>query len=72
VELHAADARSVFAKTRVRLAFNVMSKHVDWEREDLVHLLFDLLVGFLGREQSLNCVFRNDDGLYERSTYPYR
>jgi SAM-dependent methyltransferase len=62
----------VFEKVRVGLAFNVMSKHVDWEREDLFHLPFDLLAGFLRRELSRHYVFRADYGLYEYTTYVYR
>jgi SAM-dependent methyltransferase len=64
--------RAIFARTRVGLAFNVMSKHVDWEREDLFHLPFDLLAGFLRRELSRHFVFRLDYGLYEYTTYVYR
>lgn len=62
----------LFARTRVGLAFNVMSKHVDWERAELFHLPFDLLAAFLRRELTRNYVFRNDYGLYEYTTYLYR
>jgi SAM-dependent methyltransferase len=62
----------VFACADAGLAFNVMSKHVDWEREDLFHLPFDALADFLTRELSRNFVFRNDYGLYEYTTYVYR
>lgn len=54
------------------LAFNVMSKHVDWEREDLFHLPFDTLAALLRREFTRNFVVRNDYGLYEYTTYVYR
>jgi hypothetical protein len=54
------------------LAFNVMSKHVDWERDDLFHLPLDVLGDFLTREVSRNFVVRNDYGLYEYTTYVYR
>ncbi len=54
------------------MAFNVMSKHVDWEREDLFHLPFDTLAEFLKKELTRNFVFRNDYGLYEYTTYVYR
>jgi SAM-dependent methyltransferase len=54
------------------LAFNVMSKHVDWERDDLFHLPFDVLADWLTAEISRNFVFRNDYGLYEYTTYVYR
>ena len=62
----------VFAKAEQGIAFNVMSKHVDWEREDLFHLPFDTLATFLKRELSRNFVIRNDYGLYEYTTYVYR
>lgn len=64
--------KTVFDKTRVGLAFNVMSKHVDWERDDLFHLPFDMAAAFLRREVSKNIIFRSDYGLYEYTTYIYR
>ncbi len=62
----------VFAKSRVGVAFNVMSKHVDWEREDLFHLPMDVLGNFLTKNLSRNFVIRNDYGLYEYTTYVYK
>jgi SAM-dependent methyltransferase len=62
----------VFAHATTGIAFNVMSKHVDWERHDLFHLPFDTLAAFLRQELSRNFVFRNDYGLYEYTTYVYR
>jgi SAM-dependent methyltransferase len=62
----------VFAKAERGVAFNVMSKHVDWEREDLFHLPFDVLAQFLTRTLTRNFVIRNDYGLYEYTTYVYR
>lgn len=50
-------------------AFNVMSKHVDWEREDLFHVPHDLLCDFLCKNLSRNYVIRNDYGLYEYTVY---
>lgn len=61
-----------FAQARRGIAFNVMSKQVDWEREDLFHLPFDLLAGFVTTRLSRNFVIRNDYGLYEYTTYVYR
>jgi SAM-dependent methyltransferase len=63
---------AAFAKARSGIAFNVMSKHVDWEREDLFHLPFDTLARFLVRSLTRNFVIRNDYGLYEYTTYVYR
>lgn len=64
--------RAVFAKARCGIAFNVMSKQVDWERNDLFHLPLDLLTGFLTRELSRHFIVRHDYGLYEYTTYVYR
>lgn len=62
----------VFAHAKIGIAFNVMSKHVDWEREELFHLPFDTLAEFLKKELSRHFVFRNDYGLYEYTAYVYR
>lgn len=64
--------KKVFSKTNTALAFNMMSKHVDWEREDLFHLPFDLLADFLKKELSQHFVIRSDYGLYEYTTYVYK
>jgi SAM-dependent methyltransferase len=61
-----------WAKSVKGLAFNVMSKHVDWERDDLFHLPFDTLAALLTRRLSRNFVLRNDYGLYEYTAYVYR
>jgi SAM-dependent methyltransferase len=60
-----------FEFTSVGMAFNVMSKHVDWERDDLFHLPLDLLAEFLTRSVSRHYVIRNDYGLYEYTVYVY-
>jgi hypothetical protein len=62
----------VFASARVGLAFNVMSQHVDWQRDDLFHVPFDLIAAFLKANLSRHFVFRADYGLYEYTTYVYR
>lgn len=54
------------------VAFNTMSKMVDWEREDLFHLPIDLLSSFLVKKLSRRFIVRNDYGLYEYTTYVYR
>ncbi|MCB0723916.1 MAG: class I SAM-dependent methyltransferase [Ignavibacteriae bacterium] len=64
--------RAVFEKAKKGIAFNVMSKHVDWEREDLFHLSFDELGSFLKEEISRNFTIRNDYGLYEYTVYIYK
>jgi hypothetical protein len=62
----------VFRIVDVGMAFNVMSKHVDWERDDLFHLPFDTLGNFLTAEVTRNFVIRSDYGLYEYTAYVYR
>lgn len=54
------------------IAFNVMSKQVDWEREDLFHLPLDTMAEFVTKNLSRNFVIRNDYGLYEYTVYVYR
>lgn len=64
--------KKVFALADRGLAFNVMSKHVDWEREDLFHLPLDTLADFLTKDLTRNFVIRNDYGLYEYTAYLYK
>jgi hypothetical protein len=64
--------QKVFEHAQIGIAFNVMSKHVEWERDDLFHLPFDLLAEFLSKEVSRNFVFRSDYELHEYTTYVYR
>jgi SAM-dependent methyltransferase len=63
---------TLFDNCHVGMAFNVMSEHVDWKRDDLFHLSFDVLADFLQKNLSRNYTFRNDYGLYEFTTYVYR
>ncbi|MBI4383710.1 MAG: class I SAM-dependent methyltransferase [Nitrospinae bacterium] len=65
-------AAAVFSKVRIGMAFNVMSKQVDWEKDFLFHLPLDTLAFFLTRELSRNFIIRNDYGLYEYTTYVYK
>ncbi|MEZ8189839.1 class I SAM-dependent methyltransferase [Vibrio sp. 1F279] len=62
----------VFAKVNIGMAFNVMSKNVDWERDDLFHLSLDLLTEFLSKNVSRKYIIRNDYGLYEYTVYVYK
>ena len=54
------------------MAFNVMSKDVDWEREDLFHLPMSDLSRFLTKNLTRRFIIRNDYGLYEYTTYVYK
>ncbi len=62
----------VFSSVNKGIAFNVMSKAVDWEREDLFHLPTDMLVDFMTKNLSRNFIIRNDYGLYEYTIYLYK
>jgi SAM-dependent methyltransferase len=61
-----------FAIARIGIAFNVMSTQVDWQRDDLFHLPFDVLASFLTNEISRHFVIRHDYGLFEYTAYVYR
>jgi SAM-dependent methyltransferase len=62
----------LWSKTNKGIAFNVMSKFVDWERQDLFHVSLDELCWFLKRNLSKEFVIRNDYGLYEYTIYVYK
>lgn len=62
---------AAFNKCKTGIAFNVMSKEVDWERDDLFHVPLDRLTSFLTKRLSRNFVIRNDYGLYEYTVYLY-
>jgi SAM-dependent methyltransferase len=62
----------VFKLAKSGISFNVMSSHVDWERDDLFHLPMDKLAAFLVKEVSRDFIIRNDYQLYEYTTYVYR
>jgi SAM-dependent methyltransferase len=62
----------VFSFANKGIAFNVMSKSVEWEREDLFHLPTDILINFLTKKMTRNFIIRNDYGLYEYTTYIYK
>lgn len=63
--------RVVFPAARQGIAFNLMSKHVDWEREDLFHVGHDEIGRFVSAELSRHYVIRADYGLYEYTVYVY-
>lgn len=62
----------VSKKSNIGVAFNVMSKHVQWERDDLFHLPHDLLADYLTKHISRDYIIRNDYGLYEYTVYVYK
>lgn len=60
--------RSVWPSTRLGLAFNSMSKHVDWERDDLFHWPLDDIMSFCKSDLSRHVSFKLDYGLWEVAT----
>lgn len=60
---------AIHDKSNKGFAFNVMSKNVDWEREDLFHVSLDLLSNFLCEKITRDFIIRNDYGLYEYTVY---
>lgn len=71
-EFFQAVLKRVFIFTKKGMAFNVMSKQVDWERNDLFHLSFDSLASFLTKEISRNFIIRHDYKLYEYTVYVFK
>ncbi|MBN8828228.1 MAG: methyltransferase domain-containing protein [Sphingobacteriia bacterium] len=55
-------------------AFNVMSKHVDYEKDHLFHISYDEIASILKKELNIvnNYSFRADYGLYEFTSYVYK
>jgi SAM-dependent methyltransferase len=64
--------RRVAAIARIGFAFNVMTKYLDWERDDLFHLPLDMMAAFIGAEISRAFVVRHDYGLFEYTVYVYK
>jgi SAM-dependent methyltransferase len=61
-----------FSYAHIGMAVNFMSKQVDWERDDLFHLPFDLLAAFLKSNVTRYFTLRHDYGLYQYTAYVYR
>jgi SAM-dependent methyltransferase len=59
---------AVWRSVTLGLAFNSMSKHVDWERDDLFHWPLDDIMTFCKRDLSRHVTFHLDYGLWEVST----
>ena len=66
------SVKVLYNKCNKGVAFNVMSFHVHYQREDLFHVPHDDLAKFLTTQVTRNYVFRNDYGLYEYTTYVYK
>jgi SAM-dependent methyltransferase len=67
-----AMVESAYAACRRGIAFNAMSIHVDWTREDLFHWPLDSVAAFLREKCTRHVVIRADYGLYEYTAYAFR
>jgi SAM-dependent methyltransferase len=63
---------AAWARCTRGIAFNAMSKIVDWERDDLFHLPLDTMAAFVSRELSRSFVVHHDYPAYEYTVYVYR
>ncbi len=63
---------AAFAAARHGIAFNAMSRHVDWERDDLFHWGFDELAKFLTGSVTRHIALYADYGLYEFTAFAWR
>jgi SAM-dependent methyltransferase len=59
--------KALWPSVRLGVGFNVMSKHVDWERDDLFHWPLDDMMAFCKANLSRHVCFRLDYGLWEAS-----
>jgi dTDP-4-amino-4,6-dideoxygalactose transaminase/SAM-dependent methyltransferase len=64
--------RRAWPHVRRGMAFNVMSKIVDWEREDLYHASMDEMATLLHELAGRRVRLRADYGLYEFTCYAWR
>jgi len=63
---------AAWQSTRKALAFNVMSTHVDWTRDDLFHWPMDSAVAFCKRALSRHVRIRADYGAWEYTVQVFR
>ena len=64
--------RAVWPQVRRGMAFNVMSKAVEWERDDLFHISADALLETLHDLAGRHLRLRADYGLYEYTAYAFK
>jgi SAM-dependent methyltransferase len=71
IEYFQSMLKKIFPLAKKGIAFNVMSRYVDWERSDLFHISLDEMASFVTQHLSRHFVIRNDYGLYEYTVYIY-
>jgi dTDP-4-amino-4,6-dideoxygalactose transaminase len=67
-----ATVRAAWGRVRRGLAFNVMSRHVDWQRDDLFHASMDDMAALLHSLAGRRVRIRADYGLYEFTCLAWR
>jgi SAM-dependent methyltransferase len=73
IKLTLETLQSTWRSIRYALAYNVMSKHVEWERDDLFHLSCDEAVRMAREELGTREVrILHDYGLYEYTCLVFR
>src|SRR5262249_21598893 len=68
VSLEQSTIKAIWPSVRLGLGFNSMSKHVDWERDDLFHWPLDDIMAFCKSHLSRHVSLNLDYGLWETST----
>jgi len=64
--------RAIWSSVSLGLAFNSMSKHVDWERDDLFHWPLDEIMAFCKRDLSRHVTFKLDSGRWDVCTLVHK
>jgi SAM-dependent methyltransferase len=64
--------KAVWPSVKLGLAFNSMSKHSDWERDDLFHWPLDEIMAFCKGDLSRHVSFRLDYGPWEAATLVHK
>lgn len=73
LKLTVETLKATWISVKNGMAFNVMSKHVDWEREDLFHLSCDQAVQIAWKQLGTRQVrILHDYGLYEYSCLVFK
>jgi SAM-dependent methyltransferase len=72
VNLAQSTLRAVWPSVSLGIAFHSMSKHVDWERDDLFHWPLDDIMAFCKRDLSRHVTFKLDTGQWDVSTLVHK
>lgn len=67
-----ATLRALWPSVTIGLGFTAMSKHVDWERDDLFHWALDDIMAFCKADLSRHVALHVDYGLWETSALVFK